>query len=62
MIQINEVIRELKEGIEACVAVDDDKKFIESKCEDNDENSFVIKYFDHDMKEEDKYRVIVEKL
>lgn len=62
MIQMNEVIRELKEGIESCIVLDDDKKYVECDCQDNDENSFVAEYFDHETKEKDKYRIIVEKL
>ena len=62
MIQMSEVIRELKQGIESCIVLDDDKKYVECDCQDSDENSFIAEYFDYETKEKDKYRIIVEKL
>ena len=62
MIQMNEVIRDLKAGISERDVLDEERTYVSCECEYNDENSFVIKYHNYETKEEDKYRIIVEKL
>ena len=55
-------IRDLKAGISERDVLDEERTYVSCECEDNDENSFVIKYHNFETNENDKYRVIVEKL
>ena len=62
MTQMNEVIRDLKAGISERDVLDEERTYVSCECEDNDENSFVIKYHNYEAKEEDKYRKKKKKL
>ena len=54
MIQMNEVIRDLKAGISERDVLDEERTYVSCECEDNDENSFVIKYHNFETNENDK--------
>lgn len=53
---------QMNEGISERDVLDEERTYVSCECEDNDENSFVIKYHNFETNENDKYRVIVEKL